>query len=244
MSKSKGTRLAVISTAAIIAAGFLGGTAHAQNAANAQRQSVVDHWTAERRAAAIPRDLRVDNRGLGYLRRPDGTLTPYGHQIEAESRGAQTPNARPGGGGNDTEPPQISNLDPAAGATIGASSTFSATVTDNAGVRSVTFVVTYPDGVTTQSFTASNASGDTWSTTLSGFTDGSWSWRVEAKDTAKKGGNESVSADTPFTVSTGGGGGDRERRIRRNRFITALFGRVLRFDAPAPAAVGKAGERR
>jgi hypothetical protein len=31
-------------------------------------------------------------------------------------------------------------------------------------IRSVTLVIIYPDGVTTQSFSASNASGDTWST--------------------------------------------------------------------------------
>ena len=207
MKQPNGTLFAFLGTVAIVVTGFISTAANAQNDNSARRQAVIDYWTAERRAAAIPRDLRVDNRGLGYLRGPDGSLTPYGHQIEAQSRGAPTPNARPGGGGgNDNEPPQISNLDPAAGSTIGASHTFSATVTDNAGIRSVSFVITYPDGVTTQTFSASNTSGDTWSTTLSGFTDGNWSWHVEARDTAKKGGNTSISAETPFTVSTDGGG--------------------------------------
>ena len=33
---------------------------------------VVEYWTNERRASAIPRDFVIDSRGLGYLRRPDG----------------------------------------------------------------------------------------------------------------------------------------------------------------------------
>ncbi len=201
----------VLSAVAFIATGLLSTSAFAQNDRSARAQQVIDHWTPERRAAAVPRDMRIDHRGLGYMRRADGSLAPYGHQIQAQ--GAPSPNARPpgsgggGGGNNDSEPPQISNLDPAAGSTIGGSYTFSAIVTDNVGVKSVTFVITYPDGVTTQDFSASNAGGDTWSSTLQGFTDGDWSWRVEATDTAKRGGNSSVSDDTSFTVSTGGGGG-------------------------------------
>ena len=53
---------------------------------------------------------------------------------------------------------------PAARATIGTSYTSSATVTDNVFIRSVTLVIIYPDGVMTQSFSAANTSGDTWST--------------------------------------------------------------------------------
>ena len=55
-------------------------------------------------AAAIPRDLVIDHRGLGYLQLPNGTLRPYGHGIAAEKRPI-VPNApggipgRPGGGG-------------------------------------------------------------------------------------------------------------------------------------------------
>jgi hypothetical protein len=204
MDNTKECTVGVVAAAVMV---LISTAANAQSEEGAQRQAVIDYWTVERRAAAVPRDLRVDHRGLGYLRRPDGSLEPYGHQIAAESRTAQTPMARPGSDGDDIEAPQISNLDPAAGATIGTSHTFSATVTDNAGVRSVSIVITYPDGVTTQSFSASNTGGDTWSTTLSGFSAGNWSWQVEAKDTAKRGGNVSLSAQTPFTVSTGGGGG-------------------------------------
>ena len=171
---------------------------------------VVEYWTSARRAIAIPRDLAIDSRGLGYLRRPDGTLQPYGHRIAADSatHGA-SPNARPPSrSGNDTTPPIISNLDPSQGATIGTSHTFSATVTDNVGIKSVTFTIQYPNGSTTQNFSASAGANDTWNVTLSGFTDGNWSWWVVAKDTAKKGGNSATSAAADFSVATGGGGSD------------------------------------
>jgi len=185
--------------------------AEAANENSARRAQVVSHWTAERRAAAIPRDLVIDSRGLGYLRRTDGSLVPHGHQISATSDARPVPQAKPsggpgGGGNNDSEPPVISSLDPNGG-TIGASYTFSATVTDNVGVRSVTFVFTYPDGITTESFSATNSGGDTWSLTVSGFTDGAWSWHVEARDTAKRGGNAAVPVSATFSVDTGGSGG-------------------------------------
>ena len=173
---------------------------------------VVEYWTNERRASAIPRDFVIDSRGLGYLRRPDGSLQPYGHQIVAENAAnPSTPNAKPpgaGGSGTDTEPPSILNMDPVEGAVIGASYTFSATVTDNIGVKSVSFTIRYPDGSTTQTFDA-GADGTTWGVTLQGFTENEfpWSWRVVAKDTAKKGGNTATSEWVNFRVDTGGGGG-------------------------------------
>ncbi len=207
MKRSQGTIFAAFGTVAVLTVSIFATAAQAQNDNSARRQAVIDYWTAERRAAAMPRDLRVDERGLGYLRRPDGILTPYGHRIAADERAVPAPNARPGTGGDDTEAPQISNLDPADGSTIGTSYTLSATVTDNVGLRSVSFVVVYPDGVTTQSFSPTNTSGDTWSIPLSGFTDGLWRWRVEAKDTAKRGGNTAVSPEASFTVSAGGGTG-------------------------------------
>lgn len=185
---------------------FWSQAAFAANDKSAKRAQVVSHWTAERRAAAMPRDLVIDNRGLGYLRQPDGRLVPHGHRIEATIEATPRPQAKPGdGGSNDTTPPGISNLDPAANVTIGASYTFSAMVTDDSGVRSVTFVIVFPSG-STQSFSPSN-SGNTWSIGLSGFTDGDWGWYVEAKDRAKRGGNTATSETVNFTVNTGGGGG-------------------------------------
>ena len=112
---------------------------------------VAEHWTPERVAAAEPRDLLVDERGLGYERRGNGRLTPHGHSTAAEipaptavpsanrSEPAPTPRAKPSG---DTAGPSIGAMSPAAGETVGTSATFSATVTDPSGVRSVTFVVT------------------------------------------------------------------------------------------------------
>lgn len=99
---------------------------------------------------------------------------------------------------------------PTTGATIGISQLFSATVTDDlSGVNSVTFVVTYPDGVTTQSFSPSYVGSDSWEITLQGFSDGTWSWQVAANDSGKKGGNTAISDSVSFTVDTGGtsGGG-------------------------------------
>ena len=169
---------------------------------------VVEHWTNERRAAAVPRDFVIDSRGLGYLRRPDGTLQPYGHQIVAENAAnSPAPNARPSGGGNDTISPSISNMNPGQDVVIGASHTFSATVTDYVEVKSVSFTIQYPDGSTTQTFNANAGANDLWTVTLSGFTNGNWSWWVVAKDTAKRGGNTSTSDIVGFTVDTGGGGG-------------------------------------
>lgn len=178
---------------------------------DSNKARVVEHWTNERRANAIPRDLVIDARGLGYLRRPDGSLEPYGHQISAEAAvKSPKPFAKPTGGqNNETTPPLIANMDPGGPdpAIIGASYTFSATVTDDSGVKSVSFTIRYPDGVTTQTFSATAGANDTWSVALQGFTYGNWSWWVVAKDTAKKGGNTATSDVVNFLVDTGGGGG-------------------------------------
>ena len=170
--------------------------------------SAAAHWTAARQRAAIPRDLVIDERGLAFRQGAKGTLVPHGHtskQLYASPAptAQPTPRAKPGAG--DTSKPVVTILDPEAGATIGASHTFSATVTDTGtGVGSVTFTIIYPSG-STQSFSTTR-SGSTYSTTLQGFTSGSWSWRVTAKDRAKPA-NTTVTDPSPFTVSTGGSGG-------------------------------------
>jgi hypothetical protein len=176
---------------------------------NPETARVVEYWTKGRRANAIPRDLVIDPRGLGYLRKPDGSLQPYGHEIIADVQSQRpTPFAKPSAGSSgDTTPPVIDILDPVDGSTVGASYTFSATVTDTSGVRSVSFVIEYPDNVTTQSFSATQKSGtDTWQVSLQGFSDGNWSWWVIAKDGAPKGGNTATSNAIGFAVDTGGGG--------------------------------------
>jgi hypothetical protein len=170
--------------------------AQSSRALDVRSARVAEHWTPERRAAAIPRDLVIDERGLGYLRGHGNSLIPYGHNIAAQ--------AAPGGT-KDTTGPTISGLSPAAGATIGASASFSATVSDASGVRSVTFHIRQGSGQT-QSFNGSQGAGGVWSVNLSGFTNGSWSYYVSAKDAAKPA-NTSTSVTVPFTVDTGGGGG-------------------------------------
>ena len=175
---------------------------------SAASAAVVKHWTSERRANAIPRDLVIDSRGLGYLRRPDGSLRPHGHQIVAENAANDPrPNAKPpgaGGGGSDHEPPVISDLEPN-GTTIGGAHTFSATITDESAIRIVYFTIIYPNGLTTQTFQAIAGTGDTWYLDLQGFYDGNWQWYVVAKDDTKWGGNSASSPIVPFTVDAGGG---------------------------------------
>ena len=41
---------------------------------DADKARFIDHWTQGRRDSATPRDLVIDPRGLGYLRRPNGAL--------------------------------------------------------------------------------------------------------------------------------------------------------------------------
>src|SRR5215212_5819693 len=111
---------------------------------------VVDHWTPERLAAAQPRDLVIDERGLGYERQADGRLTPHGHGRAASipeptvvpsaerSQPQPTTRAKPI---SDTTLPSINSTNPAAGATIGTTHTFIANVTDDSGIRSVSFTL-------------------------------------------------------------------------------------------------------
>mgnify|MGYP001822078890 FL=1 len=174
---------------------------------SAKNQKVIDHWTPARMAQAIPRQLVIGSNGLGYLKRPDGSLQPHGHNrlVEVSKTSVQPqPRAKPGTGG-DSQGPIISLVEPGDGVTIGASQTFTATITDTDGVRSADLVIIFPDGGS-QTFSMSNSSGDTWESNLTGFTTSTgWSWYVEAKDASKGKGNSSVSDEYFFDVSTNGG---------------------------------------
>ena len=72
----------------------------AQAAPNERAKKVFDFWTAERVAKLKPRDMVIDNRGLGYLRGANGKLTPHGHSIRPEPQmGPGNGNGGGGGGG-------------------------------------------------------------------------------------------------------------------------------------------------
>lgn len=196
-----------VALAVALAAAPLVGTGAAPDSGRGQGNGgAAAHWTAARRAAAQPRDLVIDERGLGYLRRADGTLAPHGHAVPAAKPTAPGGGGSGGSGTGDTAGPTITDRVPTPGATVGATATFSATVTDPSGVRSVSVEVR-KGTATPQTFAASRGTDDRWSVTIQGFTDGAWSWRVIAKDNAKKGGNTSTSPSQSFTVSTAGAGG-------------------------------------
>lgn len=204
---------------------------------------VADHWTPERIAQAQPRDIVMDARGLSYLRLKGGVLKPYGHSAPARVTAAPAarpvPSAKPGGGGGDSAPPAIDAWSPAAGETIGADHVFAATVTDDgSGVRSVSFVIRYPDG-RSQSFAAAKSSGsDEWTVSFTGFWDGSWSWEIVAKDNGAKGGNTEIVGPISFSVDTGGGSGGGDPSVVTNApwtgggTVQTAAGRIY-FEMPA-----------
>jgi hypothetical protein len=203
MSPSHHGKIFIVGALAALTYSALAAQAAPAQRPDAESARIVGHWTAERRAAAVPRDLVVDSRGLGYLRRSDRSLEPYGHDVAPLAGGTQTPRGKPVTG--DTTPPAISALDPAAGMTIGAPYTFAATVTDASGIKSVSFRI-QPAGGPAQSYTPSSGAGDTWTVSLN-LAAGEYSWSVIAKDNGAKGGNTATSVSVPFTVQGGGGGG-------------------------------------
>jgi hypothetical protein len=96
-----------ISTKLVLAGGLLLSTAlattvTAQAKPSAKAQATLDYWTADRIAAAQPRDLFIDHRGLGYTKNNKGKFVPYGLNKEKF-----VPMAKPDGvgggkpGGND-----------------------------------------------------------------------------------------------------------------------------------------------
>jgi hypothetical protein len=169
---------------------------------------VAAHWTAARMRAAEPRDLRVDARGLGYVAQDDGSVKPHGHQTEQLYARPKASKPAPTAGkpsAGDRTGPTVTAMNPAAGATIGASATFSATITDTSGVGSVTFTVRSPSGAL-QSFTATPSGANSYSATIGGFTNGSWRWRVVARDASSRA-NTTTTTYLTFSVNTGSSGG-------------------------------------
>ena len=166
---------------------------------SAEHVRIIEHWTPARRAAAIPRDLVIDRRGNAFLKTRGGVLEPYGLRVAEAASDKMTPRAKPGSG--DTTAPSVSGLNPAAGATIGSSYTFQATVTDAGGLKSVRFTI-QKQGSIAQNFSPTLGANNVWSIAITGLTSGSWSWSVVATDK----GNNVTTKSAAFTVSTGGGG--------------------------------------
>lgn len=165
-------------------------------AASPQSARIIEHWTAERRAQAIPRDLVIDHRGYGYLKGKDGRLTPYGHSVAPE-----TPLVKPVT--SDRTGPTITSMDPAANAVVAPGYVFSASVADPSGVRSVTFVVKSPAGAI-QNVTATTVDYLVWTATPTGLSNGTgWAYQIVAKDLVGLKGNSTTSAIVPFAVDNG-----------------------------------------
>jgi hypothetical protein len=208
---------------------------------NGDAGSAFEYWTPERVAAAQPRDLVIDARGLGYLRRANGSLSPYGHSVAAQAhlaapvgrlgavpvrsveRAPATVNASSIFGA------AIGSMSPD-GTTVGASATFSVTVTADKSVRSVDMYVGLVGG-TKQSFSTSFVGGDTWQANLQGFSDGDWEWYVIVREKGR--GRVTTTSETvQFTVSTGGGGGGGGGDITNERWtsggdVQTAAGRIL-----------------
>ena len=175
--------------------------------------AAIGYWTAERVASAVPRDLLIDERGLGYQRTADGGLTPYGHTIAAKSSLAMS---RPTGQTNRAADlpsaaaaPVVEDLSPA-NVTVGASATFRARISSDVGLRSVTASVGRVGGGLqsfAMSYVGADAGAEVWEVDLSGLTDGNWNWQVEARDSSRRGGIRVTTSLVPFTVDTGSGGG-------------------------------------
>ncbi len=173
--------------------------------------AVAALWTPAARAAAIPRDLVIDERGLGYLKRADGSLEPYGHGVAAASpqpfhvlplRNASGPQPSKGKPGStpDLAPPVVTDLSPD-NTTVGETATLQASVIDDVAVRSAVVYVAYDSGAYT-SYNASYLGADAWGITLRFNVDGPFSWYMTAKDTSQK----TTTSDTAsFTVDRAGG---------------------------------------
>ena len=168
---------------------------------------IVEFWTPARRAAAKPRDFVIDSNGRAFIKVSETRMIPHGQGATKPLRGKPPKDGSTGGGGTDTgdgdtsaSAPLISNLSPASGTVIGDSYTFVANVEDPDGIKSVNFEVTFPSG-SSQLYSASATSNDNeYAIDFNGFTNGEWSWRVVAKDGAKRGGNTGTSTSETFTV--------------------------------------------
>lgn len=208
---------------------------------NDRAQESFAYWTDERVAAAMPRDLVIDHRGLGYLRSADGALSPYGHSVAAEARPLQsTPfaDAAPvprGGQSAYVVAPIIDAMSPD-NETIGESRTFTAEVKTDNGVKQIAAYVAPASASSYQkfqmSYTSSDGNTQTWQLALKGFSDGNWKWYIEVRDNARRGGNRVTSHIVSFTVDTSGSGGGGDGTVTNAHWtnggaVQTAAGRIL-----------------
>lgn len=219
--------------------GMLSVAAAAGNRGDGSVDNPFEYWSADRIASAVPRDLVIDHRGLGYLRSVDGRLQPYGHSVAAEAaplralpvKGAlQTPS-----GGTDLSPVATTITLSPNGDTIGSSHTFTARVSVPGGARQVSAFVALAGSSSFQkfrmSYTAVDAGEEIWQLNLQGFGEGAWQWYVEVKDNGPRGGSTHSYGPVPFTVSIGGSSGVTSQRWTGGGDVQTAAGRIL-FQMP------------
>lgn len=104
--------VSVLSALVLAASGLATTSATAappSNPGTDRASEVAAFWTAERMAAAQPRDLVLDERGLAYLRAADGSLRPYGHSTPAGPTAKPVEQGKPAGGGGGTKTTVVKN---------------------------------------------------------------------------------------------------------------------------------------
>ena len=185
-------------------------SARGNGGASEQARTAFDYWTPARVANAVPRDLHIDKQtGKAYMKdfgtaqRSNGkprtvyALKEYGKKPE---RGLLEDNANVGR--NLFSPPDFTNMEPVEGAEIDVGSSFFLTI--DGPVQSAKTYIRYPSGAV-GSFDMGRVTGTTnvCGVSLTGFTDGDWTWWAWAKYRRTTGTSDEIN----FTVDTGGSGG-------------------------------------
>lgn len=220
------------------------GIAGAQERQPSDKTDAFEYWTSERVAAASPRDLVIDDRGLGYLRSADGGLEPHGHSVAAAVRPLQSlpvtgleREPQVAAGASPLAAPVVESMSPSSGETIGGSYTFEVRASADAGIRQVLAYVAPTSSSSFQQFrmtyVGTDAGVEIWRANLQGFTDGAWHWYAEVRDAAPRGGNRTTSSLVSFSVSTSGGSGDTVTNARwtGGGAVQTAAGRIL-FTMP------------
>ena len=197
-------RISAVAAVSISSLGVVGAVSANGQGSDNGRDAATEYWTPQRVASAQPRDLVIDERGLGYLRGADGSLEPHGHTVAATVRPLK---ATPVAGQQQVTAPspaaaELISMDPAADDTIGTSHSFSAEIS---GAKQVTAYVGRSGG-SYQSFRMTNVGGANWQANLQGFSTGEWNWYVSVRDDGPRGGSTVTLPGSPVQFSVGGSG--------------------------------------